>query len=89
MGVFYVCVSLVAAESLIDLFQIVGHYSVVGDATHHGNALVTTPTHHVHVVLKVTQAVPLGDLVDVHGHLEERRRERKLAKHVNFNYILD
>lgn len=59
----------VAAVSLIDLLQIVRHDSVVGDASHHRESLVTAPPHQMDVVLKVPQAVPLGDLVYVHRHL--------------------
>lgn len=72
----------VAAVSLIDLLQIVRHDSVVGDASHHRESLVTAPSHQMDVVLKVPQAVPLRDLVYVHRHLrgiEERegKEEKK------------
>lgn len=67
----------VAAESLIDLLQTVRQHSVVGHASHHREALVAAASHQMDVVLKVSQAVPLRNLVDVHVHLGEGRWEEK------------
>lgn len=79
----------VPAVSLIDLLQIVRHYSVVGHAAHHRESLVTASSHEMDVMLKVPQAVPLWDLVYVHVHLTGGTgRQDKEDDHVNYDEII-
>lgn len=80
LGYAMICGYSVAAVSLIDLIQIVRHFSVGYDSPNQGEALVSATSHEMYVMLKVPQTVPLGDLIHVPGNLKVNGEKTNMNK---------